>query len=624
MLVTNNRHHEYRVPVYASSYFSSKKDDYKQSIRKIDEVHKAKTVATVNGKSLDYSWLRGAAETYHLSPNIEDYILTEVPAVTVGIPNRNLHAFPYEEVTYFDPKFGRFVYQTFIGKCTFVDHCFPAGTQITMADGSTKPIEEINVGDEVITHNLKSKKVTETFKNGKKSLMKIKIQGVMDDLELTSNHPVYVVAKQQVYGRKNKLNQTQPKLRFSDFREREYTPHWREADDLYVGDYLCIPINYGGEVEVDPNLAFLVGAYLADGCILNNKGKQNTVLYTVGSHEKEFRDRIIQAAEQLGYRPYLREQQTQNCDWVMINSREFCRLMDEHVGQYSHLKRLKNPVRAWNRDSTKIMLGAYMTGDGHFHKTKGCFRVRSSSPQLLRDIQQAFAFVGIPSTTGIDCRAENISARAIGSNIVVARYDSGYVRINQAFVPQIKDYVIGKIQGLRESKSDSTCGIVTDKYLLMPILKIEKDVRTADVYNFEVEDDHTYIANNVVVHNCNKNPIEAKGIIFDASLRKVPGWDVWKIYTLLGYDRTKDAALAKQIERGTRRSYSMGAWVSYFINSITGQIENNSPRALKYPKGTVVSGRLSYQLCAGVDFFEMSSVDGPADVCAESHQLWYF
>jgi len=123
-------------------------------------------------------------------------------------------------------------------------------------------------------------------------------------------------------------------------------------------------------------------------------------------------------------------------------------------------------------------------------------------------------------------------------------------------------------------------------------------------------------------HN-NKIHTEAKGVIFDSTMRKVPGWDVWKIYILIGYDKTKDVALARAIERGQRRSYSMGAWVSYFINSITGQIANGT-QALKYPVGSVHNGVLSYLSCQGTEFFETSSVEGPADVTAESHQLWYF
>lgn len=133
----------------------------------------------------------------------------------------------------------------------------------------------------------------------------------------------------------------------------------------------------------------------------------------------------------------------------------------------------------------------------------------------------------------------------------------------------------------------------------------------------------TFVGKPTFADHNNKNFIEAKGVHFDSSLRYVPGWDVWKIYVLLGYDRTKDTALARQIEKGQRRSYSMGAWVSFFLNSLTGQLSNGS-QPLKYPKGTVHNGKLSYDQCSGVEFFETSSVVGPADVTAESHQIWYF
>jgi hypothetical protein len=114
---------------------------------------------------------------------------------------------------------------------------------------------------------------------------------------------------------------------------------------------------------------------------------------------------------------------------------------------------------------------------------------------------------------------------------------------------------------------------------------------------------NTFVGKPTYADHKNKVPGDAKGIHFDAAIRKVPGWDIWKIYVLLGYDRTKDSALVKQIERGQRRAYSMGCWVSYFLNSITGQISNAS-QAAKYPKGTVHDGVLSFDQCVGCEFFE--------------------
>jgi len=73
-------------------------------------------------KDLDVSWLPMAAEQYQISADIRDYIINEIPIVTVGCPNRNLDEFPYDEVTSFNPELGRLVYQTFIGKPTHMDH----------------------------------------------------------------------------------------------------------------------------------------------------------------------------------------------------------------------------------------------------------------------------------------------------------------------------------------------------------------------------------------------------------------------------------------------------------------------------------------------------------------------
>ncbi len=72
--------------------------------------------------NIDISWLPAAAETYRISADPEDYVLVDVPIVTVDIPNRNMQAFPFEEVAYFDPEFGKQIYKTFIGKPACANH----------------------------------------------------------------------------------------------------------------------------------------------------------------------------------------------------------------------------------------------------------------------------------------------------------------------------------------------------------------------------------------------------------------------------------------------------------------------------------------------------------------------
>ena len=75
-----------------------------------------------SGNTVDVSWLPFAAEQYLISADINDYVICDIPIVHVDIPNRNMDAFPLDEVSRFDPATGRMVYQSFIGKPTHQDH----------------------------------------------------------------------------------------------------------------------------------------------------------------------------------------------------------------------------------------------------------------------------------------------------------------------------------------------------------------------------------------------------------------------------------------------------------------------------------------------------------------------
>tara|TARA_R100000656_G_scaffold104176_1_gene76096 strand:- start:125906 stop:126625 length:720 start_codon:yes stop_codon:yes gene_type:complete len=72
--------------------------------------------------AIDISWLPKAAEKLLISGNINDYVITEIPIVSVDVPNRNLDLFPYDEVSSFNPETGALVYRSFVGKPTHRDH----------------------------------------------------------------------------------------------------------------------------------------------------------------------------------------------------------------------------------------------------------------------------------------------------------------------------------------------------------------------------------------------------------------------------------------------------------------------------------------------------------------------
>lgn len=75
-----------------------------------------------NGHHVDYTWLPSAANTYKISENISDYILNEIPIITVPLPNKNMQAFSKQEILYFDPMLGCPVYRSFRGAAAHFEH----------------------------------------------------------------------------------------------------------------------------------------------------------------------------------------------------------------------------------------------------------------------------------------------------------------------------------------------------------------------------------------------------------------------------------------------------------------------------------------------------------------------
>jgi len=70
--------------------------------------------------------------------------------------------------------------------------CFPAGTKITMADGSYKNIEDINVGDKVLSYNVENKEFT-SWKVKVLERPIVRVYNINNGLIKTSrDHPFYI------------------------------------------------------------------------------------------------------------------------------------------------------------------------------------------------------------------------------------------------------------------------------------------------------------------------------------------------------------------------------------------------------------------------------------------------
>lgn len=87
-------------------------------------------------------WLPYSAQVYKTSAQVENYFTVPTIIMPSDLPNRNMTAFPREELARFDPEIGDHVYKGWIGKPVYINHINNDYTKAigAVVDASMKPI----------------------------------------------------------------------------------------------------------------------------------------------------------------------------------------------------------------------------------------------------------------------------------------------------------------------------------------------------------------------------------------------------------------------------------------------------------------------------------------------------
>ncbi len=108
-------------------------------------------------RDLDLSWLPYAAQQYHVSNDLRDYVVVPVVTIVSDVPNVNGDNFQVDELTRFDVEVNRFMYQTFLGKGTYLEHrdnlVLPAAKGLIF-DTYLTPLDSRYQGKRVKLHKL--------------------------------------------------------------------------------------------------------------------------------------------------------------------------------------------------------------------------------------------------------------------------------------------------------------------------------------------------------------------------------------------------------------------------------------------------------------------------------------
>lgn len=392
--------------------------------------------------------------------------------------------------------------------------CFPSNTWV--AGVNVKKINKVNIGDSVLTHTGKVCQVLDKSKRLYSGEMIRLTSSYMRAIESTPSHK-FLVRKVSASCLSNVYLPSVTKLSNGTKGRRE----WVEAKDIKKDDWLCVPkikkvgisslkrlhigdyintddlcefsdgtlgykrtrknaLRLRPQIDVTPELCRLIGYYIAEG---SYGGKKHSMGFSFGETETEY-VADCQLLLKLCFGAESSVYVNAGCARVICSSKILTRLFVVLCGHGAYKKHL--PSFWFDLDQTCLaeLLKGYWRGDGY---TSRSFGMSTASTRLARELQTAFL------------RFDILCGVRLTNN-------GGDFTINILTIPvyhndRFSDLVGHKIEPIVTVKQNRYLR-ETKHYFLVKVVSVEKYLYEGFVYNLKVEEDESYMANGVAVHNC--------------------------------------------------------------------------------------------------------------------------
>ncbi|HJT54906.1 MAG TPA: SufD family Fe-S cluster assembly protein [Ktedonobacteraceae bacterium] len=373
----------------------------------------------------------------------------------------------------------------------YVEGCFLAGALVRTRDGE-KPVEEIEEGDEVFTHQGRYRRVYHTMQRPYQgTIYNIKFFGdSWRTLHITEEHPLLVVRRKK-----------------AEYRNETYRPEWLQASEVKPGDYLVIPVpQVEQETEddltvsvpvgrgrhesvektvtfpLDPDFFRLLGYYHAEGHVDN----EHYLTISFHAEEKAFLEDTQDLLERFFGKTPIKNKPRQNGQTLVLCSTEVARAFARTFGSNVFDKQVPDFIRNAPREHLVEWVRGIWCGDGSYDARKNMFRFNTVSAELAYAFRDALLRLGVAASINLQERAEPRQAM--------------YVVV----IPSPWNERFGKIVGYPapDGKKEGSPFALDEQYLYAPIRSIDIEEMDTTVYNFSVEEDESYVAEGVVSHNC--------------------------------------------------------------------------------------------------------------------------
>jgi len=319
---------------------------------------------------------------------------------------------------------------------------------------------------------------------------------------------------------------------------------WVESGKLEIGDIVLFPIKKRKSRKSEDctvGKARLLGYFLAEGCFARHKGKLYSTTFSFNLNEENtYVQEVIDLlkSEFPGCKPCKIRRTKSNVCLVVVRKSEIARWFYRCCGQYSSKKRISKKILNWPDEYLKHLVGTYINGDGCFSTRKYIpksgsiiqnISVATVSHDLFSQIHFILTRMGIYtqcfSSFADDHSIEIKKAAGAESAVVVSRYFLGnrtHLNVRPVFSIGIKHSQMHKIFNytgfdpskiVKKSRNNDYLKFIDVytnpknknpkmQFMARPIKCIEDYYFDGLVYNMEVKDDHSYIAEDMAVKNC--------------------------------------------------------------------------------------------------------------------------
>lgn len=415
--------------------------------------------------------------------------------VGTSSPNRFSGAFPDPYLDYASTQTPRSIYDV-------LRWCFPKGTLVYLPNGQLRAIEDVLPGDTVLNRfgvPAKVKTISRRPYVGKMVTVTIKDASSVP-ITATANHEFFCVQTPRL-----KPGRVKYALRADKIVKCR-------IDALRLGDYLTAPQPKLGEV-VPPSMdPYVAGLYVGDGYPCrrsvrkvrdaDNQDFDYATRWSMGPAKAGAVAELKAKLQSVGLTVCEFEPENIDAVWYTVHDKGLIDSLKQNFGHGAHGKFIGEAAYGWSRQQVLEFVSGYVDTDGHLIKKNELVAgvgITSCNLELLLQVQRLCHAAGVTPTLSGQMRRAVVPNGTEYNSMKYMLYFNGHE------MDELLPYCT-KLRGvslLPKTRGRTASVLIKDGVIFRRIVRLEESTRQEDVYNFEVEGEHSYLVSPyVATSNC--------------------------------------------------------------------------------------------------------------------------